>query len=442
MRVAVVGAGISGLASAWLLDRQHEVTLFEAASQAGGHSNTVTVREADGRTVPVDTGFIVYNERNYPLLSALFRELGVPSDASDMSFAVSLDQGRYEYAGDSLGKLFAQHRNVFRPGHWRMLSDILRFNRLALEWLDDQPDSTLSVGEFLRRGRFSDVLAERYLLPMAAAIWSAPLADIRAFPAASMLAFFRNHGLLQVRGRPQWRTVRGGSRDYVRRILAGLRGRVYSDTRISRVRPERDQVAVCDAAGHRACFDRVILAVHADQAHDLLDEGYAQARELLGGFRYSRNRAVLHSDPSLMPRRRRLWASWNYLSSTEREQNRKVSVSYWMNRLQRLDTGNPYFVSLNPLREPAPGLVRYETDYAHPVLDARALEIQQRLPGLQGEGKLWFCGAWTGHGFHEDGMRSAVAVAEDMGIRPPWDNQGAAPVTGIRARAQDSVEEA
>lgn len=450
MRIAVVGGGISGLAAAWLLGRCCEVTLFEAGEQAGGHSNTVSVPEPVGagesRQVPIDTGFIVYNRLNYPHLTALFDHLAVPTAASDMSFAASLEDGGLEYAGDHPGKLFGQPANLLRVSHWRMIGEILRFNRHARDWLAAGRDRGETLQEFLDAAGFSPRLAERYLLPMAAAIWSAPRTEIGRFPAASLLGFFRNHGLLQVRNRPQWRTVRGGSREYVRRLLADFGGRVRTATPVTAVRPQEGGVRVSHSGGTEQ-FDQVVLAVHADQARSLLEEAHPEATRLLADVRFSHNRAVLHSDPALMPRRRRLWASWNYLSDGSSDADRRVSVSYWMNRLQPLDSERDYFVSLNPLREPDPDRCWYRTDYSHPVLDAAALRIQQQLPALQGRRGIWFAGAWTRYGFHEDGMRSALWVANALGVAAPWQSLeargGGARVAGRHARmAQAAVEEA
>jgi predicted NAD/FAD-binding protein len=419
MKIAVIGSGISGLGAAWLLDRHHEVTLYEAGDRFGGHTNTVTLDD-EGRQVPVDTGFIVFNEINYPHLCGLFRELGVAARDSDMSFAASLDDGRLEYAGDNLRTLFAQRRNLLRPSHWRMLAAILRFNRLAREWLAGEPDERMTLGDFLDEHRFPRELSERYLLPMAAAIWSAPTGSMRDFPALSFLRFFRNHGLLQVRNRPQWKTVAGGGRVYVQRIIETLGERARLNTAVTGVRRNGGQVIVRDSRGGEARYDQVVMAGHADQSLAILEDADETERNVLGAFRFQSNRAWLHSDTTLMPHRRRLWASWNYLADARTGDRSDVVVSYWMNRLQSLDTRRPLFVTLNPAREPDPALTWYSVDYDHPVFDAAAIRAQSRLSAIQGQRRVWFCGAWTAYGFHEDGLRSAVRVAERLDAPPPW----------------------
>lgn len=419
MRIAVIGSGIAGLGAAWLLAREHDVVLYEAAERFGGHTHTVTVREGD-RDVPVDTGFIVFNERNYPHLTALFRALDVPAQDSDMSFGASLDGGRLEYAGDNLLKLFAQPRNLLRPGHWRMLTAILRFNRLATTWLDYERDERLTLGDFLERHAFPRELAADYLLPMAAAIWSAPTARILDFPAVTFLRFFRNHGLLQVRDRPQWRTVTGGGQVYVRRMIEALGDRARSGTAVVGVRRTPHGIRVRDEHGGESRFHHVVMAGHADRSLSILEDADPEERSVLGAFRFQPNRAWLHSDPSLMPRRRRTWSSWNYLSGRSGKGDDGVVVSYWMNRLQALATRRDYFVTLNPVRPPDPALTWHRVDYDHPVFDAAAIRAQQRLPTMQGRRGTWFCGAWTAYGFHEDGLRSAVRVAEGLGVSIPW----------------------
>lgn len=410
-RLAVVGAGIAGLACAWLLARRARVTLFEAGDHVGGHTNTVTV---DGG-LPVDTGFIVYNERNYPLLTRLFAWLRVPTQPSDMSFAVSIDRGGIEYAGDNLAKLFAQPANLFRPTHWRMLRDILRFNRETLALLEAGGLEGLSLGEYLARGGYSRAFRERYLLPMGGAIWSCPTRAMLDFPARTFAAFFRNHGLLALDDRPLWRTVTGGGREYVRRLLADFEGEVFTGLPVTRVRRRRGGVEIVDGGGHVRQFDRVVLACHADQALALLESPSPLEREVLASFRYQPNLAVLHSDPALMPQRARIWASWNYLSGAAD----RIAVTYWMNRLQSLPGRKNYFVTLNPVAEPRAELVHRRIEYRHPVFDTRAIAAQRELDRIQGP-DIFFAGAWQGYGFHEDGMRSAVNVAARLGVQPPW----------------------
>jgi predicted NAD/FAD-binding protein len=429
-RIAVVGAGIAGLSSAWLLERRYDVTLFEAAGTLGGHSNTVDVT-LDGATHPVDTGFLVYNERTYPNLVALFNELGVDSVESEMSFAVSLAEPDLEWAGSSLATLFGQKRNLLRADFWAMLGDILRFNREATRWLAAHPEDTASVGDFLERGRYSRAFAQWYLLPMAAAIWSCPTGQMRAMPLATFVRFCDNHGLLQIFDRPRWRTVRGGAREYVRRIAQ----------RLADVRTACPVVALTrDGAGWRVDhahgserFDQVVLACHSDQSLAILGNAASAAqRELLAAIRYEPNRAVLHSDAALLPRDPKLWSAWNYFAGNAagdaREggtDERPVGVSYLINKLQPLPFSTPVVVTLNPAREPAAERVIAEFDYAHPVFDAHAIAAQDRLAALQGENGIWLAGAWGRYGFHEDGLRSALAVANALGVRAPWQEQGA-----------------
>ena len=420
MKIAVVGGGMAGLGAAWSLARRHAVTLFEAESRLGGHANTVDVR-IGGRDVAVDTGFIVYNEANYPLLTRLFAELGVATEASVMSFSVSIDAGRFEYAGNAAG-LLAQPGNLLRRDHWRMLADILRFNREAPALLQAPAiPGEPTLGEFLRRRGYSTVFAERYLLPMAAAIWSSTLDEIANYPVRSLVQFFANHGLLRLVGRPVWRTVRGGSRAYVERLTRAIAGEVRPGRPIVAVERGAGGVELRDAAGERAVFDQVVFASHADQTLRLLGGGASDAeRRILRAFRYQGNRAVLHSDARTMPRRRRAWASWNYMAAGNTPATRHLSVTYWMNRLQNLDTPSPLFVSLNPLVEPAADLTYRSFVYDHPQYDSAALAAQRELTALQGQRGTWFCGSYCGYGFHEDALRSGLNVAAALGAPPPW----------------------
>lgn len=446
MRIAVVGTGISGLAAAWLLRRHAQVTVYEQNPCAGGHTHTFRVPGGPA----VDTGFIVFNERNYPHLTALFQHLGVVSQATDMSFAASIGGGRVEYAGDNLNTLFAQRRNLFAPPHWRMLRDILRFNRDARRALRSGLAPELTLGQFILQGGYGDELSRRYLLPMAAAIWSCPVGVMLKFPAAGFLRFFENHGLLDLMDRPRWRTVTGGSHEYVKKLLAALGDCVRLDTPVTGLRRVGAGVRIWDAKGGVADYDQVVMAVHADQVLPLLAGASRAERKIFNAFEYQDNRVVLHSDPSLMPRRKSVWAAWNYLATDDAsglqglaacgerpareggaghstrdaspwqpgKQEARVSVTYWMNRLQRLDRDEDYFVSLNPLSEPRH--VIFETTYAHPVFTREAMQAQAGLPAIQGVDRIWFCGAWSGYGFHEDGLRSAVQVAQGLGCAVPW----------------------
>ncbi|MBA4742427.1 MAG: FAD-dependent oxidoreductase [Azoarcus sp.] len=419
-RIAVVGGGIAGLASAWLLAREYRVTLFEAGSYVGGHTNTVDV-ELDGVRHPVDTGFLVFNERTYPNLCALFSELRVPVAQSEMSFAVSLDAPDLEWAGSDLGTVFAQKSNLARPAMWRMLADIVRFNRAATAMAREGGAPDVSLGAYLDAARYGQAFRDWYLLPMAAAIWSCPTRSMLAYPLATFVRFCRNHGLLQVLDRPQWRTVCGGGREYVRRMLATLYD-VRVGCPVEHVARDGSG-AWLRAGGAAERFDEVVFACHSDQTLAILGNDASETeRRVLGAVPYQRNRAVLHTDPALLPRRRSVWSAWNYLSAGGGDAARPVSVSYLINRLQPVPFQRPVVVSLNPFREPDPRHVIDEFDYAHPLFDQGAIDAQSRLGMLQGLRHSWFAGAWTGYGFHEDGLRSAMQVAEGLGVVAPWRN--------------------
>lgn len=416
-RIAVIGAGISGLGAAWALARHHDVTVFEANPLPGGHSNTVEV-DYDGKSIAVDTGFIVFNDWNYPNLTRLFAHLDVPAIKSDMSFAVSVGAGDLEWSGNNLSTLFAQKRNLLRPSFHRMWRDILRFNKEAAVDLTAGRMAGLRLGDYLARSRYSDSFMLDYLLPMGAAIWSSPLGEMMDFPAETFANFFRNHGLLSINERPQWYTVQGGSREYVKRLLADGDFSLNLHLPVHAVQREPDSVNVITARGS-SHFDQVVLACHADQTVRLLgDQATQQERSLLGSFRFQPNRAVLHRDPALMPRRRNVWASWNYLSEPRRDMHRRVGLTYWMNLLQSIDNSRPLFVTMNPVSEPREDLVFAEFAYEHPLFDRPAIDAQGRLNEIQGQDRLWFCGAWCKYGFHEDGFTAGLRVAEALGATP------------------------
>jgi len=413
LAIAVVGSGVSGLSAAWLLSKRHAVTLYEAGAKIGGHSNTI-----DWAGTPVDTGFIVYNEATYPNLTALFRHLDVPTRTSNMSFAASLDDGRLEYSGTDLFGLFAQRRNLVRPRFWAMLREILRFFRQAPRDLGSLGSATLD--EYLNASGYGPAMREDFLYPMAAAIWSTPAAEVGAYPAESFIRFFHNHGLLRAIGSPIWRTVSGGSRVYIERLLRGISGDVHVGQPVRALQRRDDGVTLIDATGAAQNFDHVVIAAHADQALRMLDDPTPRESECLGIFRYGANFAVLHTDPSVMPKTRAAWASWNY-TSLDRGDARRLSVTYWMNRLQNIADRPPIFVTLNPARDiPAKHIV-HEQIYEHPLFDTAALKMQRRLWSLQGGRRTWYCGAYFGAGFHEDGLQAGLAVAEALGgVRRPW----------------------
>lgn len=410
--IAVVGSGISGLSAAWLLSRKHRVTLFEADDRLGGHSNTVDVAGA-----PVDTGFIVYNDTTYPNLSALFSHIGIATNPTDMSFAVSLDEGRLEYSGTGLSGLFAQGRNAVSPRFWRMLRDLVRFYREAPRAVDTL--GALSLDDYLDRAGYGDSFRNDHLYPMGAAIWSTPAANIGNYPAAAFIRFCETHGLLKLTRRPIWRTVNGGSRSYVG-VLAKAIPEIISNTQVKSITRSAHGVEIASADGHRRRFDRVVIATHADDALAMLSDPTPDEHRILGQFNYLNNEAILHSDTSLMPRRRRVWSSWNYMSR-ETEDCRRLAVTYWMNRLQGIDDKTPLFVTLNPHCEVNPGAVHQRVSYRHPGFDGKAMSAQQELWSLQGVRNTWFCGAYFGAGFHEDGLQAGLAAAEDIGgVRRPW----------------------
>lgn len=414
-RIAIVGSGISGLAAADLLGRSNEVVLFEREARAGGHSRTI--HSAHGNlTVPVDTGFIVYNEVNYPLLTRLFAHLGVATSPSDMSFGVRYGDGELEFCSSSLGGLFAQKRNVASPRYWRMLRDILHFFRKAPGVLDEAADPNLSqLIEHLDLGTW---FKERFLVPMGAAIWSTPPDQMLEFPAKTFVRFFQNHGLLTIKGHHPWRTVAGGSERYVERLAGTLAHRLRLSAPVTRIEKSGSGFAIVTRGGHRDHFDEVVLACHADAALALLAEPEPDERRVLGAFQFRDNTVVLHCDENLMPRAKAAWASWVYAAGGA-ETSERVSLTYWMNKLQNIP-GQALFVSLNPDRTIRPETVIDRHVFRHPVFSRAAVAAQAAIPSIQGHRGLWFCGAWQRYGFHEDGLWSAVRIADAKGIAVPW----------------------
>lgn len=421
LNIAVIGTGIAGMSAAWLLAKRHNVMVFEKEQRVGGHSNTVDVMTDDASDIAVDTGFIVYNELNYPNLTALFDHLGVETADSDMSFAASLGGGALEYAGTDVNSLFGQRRNLVRLRFWRMLRDLLRFYRTAPRALDDPTTESMSLGQYLDRESYSEAFVADHLLPMGAAIWSTMADDMRAYPVRAFVRFFVSHGLLNLMARPQWRTVKGGSRNYVKRLTGGYSNGIVHDG-VKSVRRFDDHVVVETRDRCSMRFDHVVIAAHADEARGMLADPDALERELLGPWRYTDNTAYLHTDPALMPKKRRVWASWNFIEgSQEAAADAPLCVTYWMNRLQPLETRRNVFVTLNPVREPEERLTLKTLDYSHPYFDAAALATQPRLWDLQGRRRTWFCGSYFGYGFHEDALQSGLCVAEQLGgLRRPW----------------------
>ena len=422
-RIAVIGSGISGLTVAHALAAEAAVTLFEADAWFGGHAHTVEI-ELEGRRHGVDTGFLVFNERTYPRLIALFARLGVATAPSEMSFSVQLPDTGLEWCGSDLNGIFAQRRNLLSPRFLHMLAEVLRFNRVATRIALRSDDAELdeSIGAFLGREGFGSTFREAYLLPMIGCIWSCPTEQMLQFPIGTLIRFCHNHGLLQVSGRPQWHTVRGGSMQYVEKMRAAVGdARLSAPVRAVQRLPPGDGTAgvmvATDIGSER--FDAVVLACHSDQALALLRDADRHELEVLGAIRYQRNRAVLHTDQSVLPARRRAWAAWNYERAAAHGDERDgVCLHYLINRLQPLPWQTPVLVSLNPLRPLSPDKVLGEWDYAHPVFDRRAVLAQRRLASLQGRSRVWFCGAWTGYGFHEDGLASGLEVAD--ALRAGW----------------------
>jgi predicted NAD/FAD-binding protein len=421
MRIAVIGTGIAGNAAAWALSGQHDLVVYEKEPRIGGHAHTVDI-DYDGRPVSVDTGFIVYNELNYPNLTALFAHLGIETTLSDMSFAVSVDGGRREWKGGEplLSGLFAMKRSIFSPSHLWMLREIMRFNRIAIAehaagGLVEQP-----FGDWLEKRGFRGRFVSDYIVPMGAAIWSTPLDQMLRFPAHSFVAFFANHRLIH-RERPAWRTVKGGSRNYVDRLVAPFRDKIRLGCEVVHIERTGGHVNVTDRNGASESFDHVILASHTDETLAMLGDASAEERAVLDAVRYRPNVAVLHRDQTLMPKRKGAWAAWNVLTYPSRpDTSAEIAVTYWMNALQGIDNSMPLFVSLNPPFEPRPETVFARFAYDHPQYDRAAISAHARLAAIQGHRNTWFCGAWTGYGFHEDGAASGFAVAEKLGGVIPW----------------------
>jgi predicted NAD/FAD-binding protein len=410
MKIAIVGTGVSGLVCAHLLSRRHAVTLFEADDRPGGHAHTVTVDLADG-SFDVDTGFLVYNERNYPGLVTLFGDLGVATTPSDMSFGVSDEVTGLEWRGTSLDTVFAQRRNLVRPAFWRMLADIVRFNRRARALLDGPADPTLSLGDLLDTGRSSPQFLDWYLLPLGSAIWSADPRTFLDMPAVTFARFFANHGLLEYGNQPDWRTVQGGSKRYVDAILAPLGDAVRLDAPVTKITRGADEVEIHTVAGPER-FDQLVVATHSDQALALLSDPSPAEREVLGAIRYQRNRATLHTDVRLLPANRRAWASWNYHRLAEHPPG--ATLTYRLRSLQGIASRDELLVTLNRDDAIDPATVLRTFDYAHPVFDVPAIAAQARHEELNGRRRTWFAGAYWGYGFHEDGVQSARVVCRRL----------------------------
>jgi predicted NAD/FAD-binding protein len=410
MKIAIIGTGISGLGAAYLLHKQHEITVYESDTRVGGHSRTIFVNDGSEQ-IPVDTGFIVFNKKNYPLLTRLFEILDVPIIESDMSFGVSVKDGWLEYGSKSM---FSQKANWLRPQFWRMIMDILKFNKHALAYVGDRQDITLR--QCLSDMKMGDWFCRYYLQAMGAAIWSCSVETILDFPAYTFLRFFENHGLLSVDDHPQWYTVKGGSREYIQRLTKNFSDKIKISCAVTKISRNQDSVTVRDSFGDEEHYDHVILACHADQALNMIEQPSKTEKDILSAFQYQKNSIIVHTDPSFMPKLKKCWASWVYLSQRTADNLPLVSLSYWMNQLQNLKTRSPILVTLNPHRRPKSDLVQDEYDFTHPVFTLHTLRAQKRIHEIQGINRISYCGAYLRYGFHEDGFMSAVEVAKQLGV--------------------------
>ena len=415
--IAIIGSGISGLGSAYMLAPHHRITVYEKNDYIGGHSRTVDVLTPEGK-VGVDSGFIVFNYHNYPLLTSLFRHLEVPVEKSNMSFGASIRNGWLEYGTRHLSNIFAQKSNLLRPRFLRMVADILKFNAKAPAYLEC--DSSVTLGQCLDDLVMGDWFRDYYLLAMGGAIWSMPVSGMLEFPAHSFVRFFDNHGLLTVNNQPQWYTVKGGSREYIKRLSAKFYDRIFLNCGAVKVIRNPGSVVVHDTKGNVLEYDEMVFACHADQALKLIENPTNNERSILSNLRYRSNRIVMHSDVSFMPKRKKAWASWVYLSEEAKDNSPHMCLSYWMNNLQPLGTDMAIIVTLNPARDPDTALTHDEYCFDHPVFDDSAIKAQDRIGDIQGQDRFWFCGAYQRYGFHEDGLLSAVRMAGKMGIKPSW----------------------
>lgn len=414
MKIAIIGTGISGLGAAYFLGKNHDITIFEKNNYLGGHSRTIDVTIAEKR-IPVDTGFIVFNDRNYPNLMALFKELNVPFEKSDMSFGVSIDNGWLEY---SSSHMFAQSKNLLRPSFYRMLYNILRFNQNGRRFIENE--SALTLGQYLQQLKTCNWFERYYLLAMGAAIWSCSVKTISMYPANSFLRFFQNHGLLNIKDRPQWFTVTGGSRNYITRLTNSFKENIKLECGVKKISPLNGKVIVHDEHDNQEEFDHVILACHANEAIGMIDQPTEQEERFLKSFTYQRNSIIVHRDTSFMPKNKKCWASWVYLSEQKKDNNHMVSLSYWMNNLQNLDPAHPIILTLNPSRRPKQELIHDEHSFSHPIFTTQSIEAQKDIKTIQGKRGLWFAGAYQRYGFHEDGLQSAIKVAKQLGGTIPW----------------------
>ncbi len=417
MKSAIIGSGISGLGIAYLLNEAgHDITIFEKNDYIGGHSRTVNIK-TEGKDIGVDTGFIVFNYKNYPHLSKLFEHIGVDIAESNMSFGVSISDNWLEYGTQELSNIIAQKRNLLRPKFWKMLKDIMYFNKNAKKYIESEK----SLGEALDEMKMGEWFRKYYLLAMGGAIWSTPSNGMNDFPAKTFIRFFDNHGLLSVNDQPQWHTVIGGSKKYVAKITEKFIKKIKLNCGAESIKREGGKVTLTDSNGKVHKFDQVVFACHSNQALEILKDASIEEKSIIGAFDYQPNKMILHKDDSFMPKNKNCWSSWIYLSDDKEDESNNVSLTYWMNNLQPLDTQEPILVTLNPSKRPAEDKIFDEYIFEHPVFNKKAIDCQSRISEIQGVNNTWFCGAYLRYGFHEDGLLSAVNVAKKMGLEIPWE---------------------
>ena len=425
--IAIVGSGIAGLSAAWLLSKNNQVTVYEKAEKLGGHSNTINLNYTRDKfkEVPlsVDTGFIVYNNKNYPNLTKFFDALDVDSIDSDMSLSISLNNGLYEYSGSGLGGIFGQKKNVININQWKLLYDVFRFKKIATKYIEKSTDNNSVIGDWLEYNNFSSYFINRYITPIASAIWSCSNKNALLFPTTTFLYFFYHHGLLNIKDRPKWKTVKYGSQQYIKNIVEKSNFNYEINSSIEAIYPKNNSVCI-RLKDKEIDYDNVIMACHADQSAKLIKDVDKEIYKTLNYFKFSKNKVVLHSSKQFMPKNKSLWSSWNYTSSLDsiRKNNEKpIQVTYWMNLLQNIDKKYPLFVTLNPEEGSiSKNKIYEEILYKHPILDESALKGQSKLENIQGLNNIWFTGAWTKYGFHEDGIKSALHIAEKLGTNSPW----------------------
>jgi len=417
-KIAIIGSGISGLSAAWLLSIDHDVTVYEKNNYAGGHANTTLVSVPEG-DVFVDTGFIVFNKKNYTNLTELFKILNVSINDTIMSFSLSVDNGHYEYSGSGALGYFGQFSNIINLSHWYLLYEVNRFFSNAENNINKY-DKNITLGDFLQNEKYSQIFIKKHILPMGAAIWSSNPDEMLSYPAYNFIKFYANHGMLNFKNRPSWNTVVNGSKNYISKIISNSNFDLKLNTAIKKIKKNIKNIELTDINNNRIYFDHVILASHANQSLDLLTEMTKDEKKILSAFRYQKNIAVLHKDKNQMPKRKKLWSSWNYIQKNFRN-HEELSVTYWLNNLQKLDTAQELFITLNPVNEIPPNLIINQYIYEHPIFDNKAIQSQKLISRIQGKDNIWYCGSYLGYGFHEDGIKSGLNIAEQIGTRKrPW----------------------